>query len=236
MDPQVQQQGTGIHRKIGPLEVWHYGAILGAVLVYVWWRNRQSASADATSSGSGAVDNADYGYSTGDMNSGDYASGYDYGYAAGLNANGDVGSATGSGSGGGTTSSQGNAKGPIAHNKFTAKTKDPSGKTVTATGYGTWVKGSGGGWKWQPGIPKQFALMGNGTSQQANVAAAGGDNSNSDGAATLSQATGTSTAATTAGSTSGSAPAKTPAPVIVDRTLTPTTGILRGAQLSYATV
>jgi hypothetical protein len=205
-------EGTGIHKKVGPLQVWQWAGVaaLGA-LGFLWWRSRNGSD-------SGSVDNADDGYATDDMNSGDYASGYDYGYAAGLNA---------SGSGGGTTTvdTGGNAKGPIAHNRFQARVKDPAGKMENVVGYGTWVHGAGGkGWKWQPGIPKQFSLLGNGTTGAGTSAATAaavqpsdqvaddgtGQTAMSDAATTLDQATGTAGAATSGGTTSPPAGSTTP--------------------------
>lgn len=225
MDPQAADTGTGLSRKVGPLPLWGWGAAV-VVIIGAYYLYTQHSS-------SSSVDNADGGYSTDDENSGDYSSGYDNGYAAGLNSTGD---GTGSSSGGTTTTSQGDAQGPIAHNKFTAKTKDPSGKQHTVTGYGTWIKKSGK-WVWQVGIPKQFALPGNGTGTGASAAvpdvsaAMASPTAATDAAplqaaattapasaATIDQATGTSTVGTSgggatgttkSGSSGGSAPAQT---------------------------
>lgn len=156
------EQGTGLQQQIGPLKLWQWG--VGAVVLAVgwyWWRSRSAGSS------SGGVQDASGGYTTADMNSGDYSSGYDSGYAAGLNA---TGSGTGSSSTGPTEDRDGNAQGPIAHARFHAKVKNPSGHLQTVVGYGNWIK-KGGKWTWQVGIPRQFAIVGNGTGTGASSTA-----------------------------------------------------------------
>lgn len=212
MDPNATTEGSGLSRQIGPLKLWQWGAgIIVVAGAYFWWARRNSSD-------SSAVGNDGAGTTTADVNSGDYASGYDYGYAAGLNANG-TGQTTGTG--GGTVASEGNAQGPIAHNRFTAKVKNPAGQKTTVVGYGTWIR-KNGKWVWQVGIPKQFALAGNGTgtgaSQTANdvqaaaaqpatgvadAAATQSASATDGGAATLDQVTGTSSAGTSGGGATG---------------------------------
>jgi hypothetical protein len=209
MDPNQVDQGSGLSRQIGPLKLWQWGAVTVVVAAgYLWWRNRQSGSS------SSAVDNSDDGTMNADVNSGDYSSGYDSGYASGLNASGSGGST-------GTVSSEGNAQGPIAHNRVTAKVKNPAGKETTVVGYGTWVQ-KGGKWVWQVGIPRQFALVGNGVGTGASsvaadvpAAAVSGDSGTADtattspalatdgSAVTLDQATGTSSVGTSGGGQTG---------------------------------
>lgn len=208
MDP---NEGTGLSQQIGPLKLWQWGGIMVLVAAgYLWWANRHSSGTDSSS-----LQNSDGGFLNADVNSGDYASGYDNGYVAGLNATGD---GTNSSSGGGTVASEGNAQGPIAHNRFSAKVKDPAGHKQSVVGYGTWIR-KNGRWVWQVGIPRQFALVGNGTGtgasqtaqdvQAAQVAGATGAAdaapvttsmaTDPGSAATLDQATGTAQAATTGG-------------------------------------
>ena len=211
MDPNATQEGTGLSRQIGPLKLWQWGAAVVVVAAaYFWYARRNSSS-------SSAVDNSGGGWTQADVNSGDYASGYDYGYAAGLNASG----SGGSGNGGGTVTTQGNAQGPIAHNRFTAKVKNPAGKMQSVTGYGTWVR-KNGRWVWQVGIPRQFALAGNGTGTGASHTAqdvqaqmaqgASGDaeaapmtaaQATDGSATTLDQATGSQLAGTSGGGATG---------------------------------
>lgn len=208
MDPQATPQ-TGLRQRIGPLPLWGWGAAAIAVFVgYYYWTNRNASSSDASNLDGSSSGTYDY--------SEDYSSGYDNGYAAAFNA-------MGTGTSGTTTTpapaQTGDAQGPIAHNSFKAKTKDPSGRTQTVKGYGTWIK-KGGKWVWQVGIPKQFALPGNGTATAASgvnqpqvtaaatPAAAATDSASlqdamAPGAVTLDQATGTASAGTTAGSTTG---------------------------------
>ena len=217
MDPNQVDEGSGLSRQIGPLKLWQWGGVVIVVAAgYLWWRNRQAGS------GSSAVDNSQGGTTFGDVNSGDYSSGYDAGYASGLNASG----TGGSGSGGTTTVHDGNAQGPLAHDRFTAQVKNPAGHKTTVTGYGTWVQ-KNGKWTWQVGIPRQFALVGNGvgtgassTAQDVSAAmpsaATGAADAASlspslatDGsAATLDQATGTAGSGVAGGSSSS--PVMTP--------------------------
>lgn len=208
MDPNAAPPQTGLRQKIGPLPLWGWGA--AAILVFVgyyYWTNRNSSSSSSSDvSGSDGT----YNYSE------DYSSGYDNGYAAGFNS---TGGTTGSTGGSGGTTQTGDAQGPIAHNSFKAKTKDPSGKNQTVKGYGTWIK-KGGKWVWQAGIPKQFALPGNGTASGASAATSDvqaaatpqasspdaatlQDSMQTPGTATLDQATGTASVGTSGGSTTG---------------------------------
>lgn len=203
-----EQEGTGLSQQVGPLKLWQWGGIIVIVAAgYLWWANRNSSS--------GGVQSADSGYTTADVNSGDYGSGYDNGYMAGLNANG---FGQQSGGGGTTQTSQGNAQGPIAHNRFTAQVKNPAGHKQTVTGYGTWIR-KNGRWVWQVGIPRQFALAGNGagtgasnTAQDVQAQMAQGATGSADAApaaaaadtspgaaSTLDQATGTAGVGTSGG-------------------------------------
>jgi hypothetical protein len=153
--------------KVGPLPVWGWGiAVVGAAAGFFWWRNRSSSAATATDgstsdTGDTGDDSTGIGY---DSNS------YGAGYAAGVNANGSQEPlpAPVSASGGGTGGSTG-TNAAAAHNRFCAKTKDPSGKLVTACGYGTWVKAKNGSWSWVPGMPPNQGL-GGGASGKLKVA------------------------------------------------------------------
>lgn len=238
MDPNAQT-GTGLSQQIGPLKLWQWGGviIIGAV-AFLWWRNRQAG-------GSSALDNSQGGTMYGDVNSGDYSSGYDNGYAAGLNASG---TGTGSSSGGGTVPAEGNAQGPIAHDRFHATVKNPAGHKTTVVGYGTWIR-KNGRWTWQVGIPRQFALVGNGTGTGASQTAqdvqaqmAQGATGAADGAplqpamatdgsaATLDQATGTAGAATAGGGGTASTPAPVSGGAATGRTISGQAGKSAPAQ------